>query len=97
MLSGYPVTCTSCPAAARYKIAAVWTDGLKHELKTYYLSCDRCLAGHFAQATAKHAECALTDGESLLPPAIYERLEGLPLLRRDDLAPPQANRVSPTR
>ena len=74
MLVGYPVACTSCPAAARYKIAAVWTDGLKHELKTYFLSCERCLAGHFAQAKAKHAACALTEGESLLAPAVYERV-----------------------
>ena len=85
MLSGYPVTCTSCPAAARYKIAAVWTDGLKHELKTYFLSCDACLATHLASARVKHAACTLTEGESLLPPAVFERLEGSPLQRRDDL------------
>ena len=86
MLSGYPVTCTSCPAAARYKIAAVWTDGLKQELKTYYLSCDRCLAGHLAEATAKHAACALTEGASLLPPAVYERLEGSALRRLEGMS-----------
>jgi len=90
MLSGYPVPCTTpgCPGAARYKIAAVWTDGLKHELKTYFLSCDACVAEHFASARAKHAACALAEGESVLAPAIFERHaagEAGPLRRRADL------------
>ena len=85
MLSGYPVTCTTCPATARYKIASVWTDGQKRELKTYYLSCDGCLPRHYALALKKHAACALTEGESLLAPAIFERSGGVPLMRRADL------------
>ena len=85
MLTGYPVTCTTCAAAAGYKIAAVWTDGQKSELKTYFLSCADCLARHYALALQKHAACALTEGESLLAPAVFERIEGSPLRRRDDL------------
>ena len=55
-----------CPWSRRIS-SAVWTDGQKKELKTYYLSCDGCRAKHLALASAKHAACALTDGESLLP------------------------------
>ena len=85
MLRGYPVTCTTCTTPARYKIAAVWSDGLKRELKTYFLSCDGCLPGHLAAARAKHAGCTMTEGESLLAPAVFERSEGSPWRRRDDL------------
>ena len=91
MLRGYPVYCTTpaCPGVARYKIAAVWSDGLKHELKTYFLSCAACLPGHYAVALTKHAACVLADGETLQTPAVYERptVEGSgPLVRRADLA-----------
>lgn len=90
MLRGYPVTCTTpaCPGVARYKIAAVWSDGLKHELKTYFLSCPECLSAHYALARTKHAGCVLADGESLQAPAVYERPTGGdsgPLVRRADL------------
>ena len=70
MLRGYPVTCSApgCVAAARFKIAAVWSDGGTHELKTYALCCPGCLSPQFALALAKHAVCVLAEGETLLAP-----------------------------
>jgi hypothetical protein len=89
MLEGYPVLCTTsgCHAAARYKIAAGWSDGVKRELKTYALSCPACLPRDYATAVVKHAASVLAAGETLLPPAVYERGHGSPaqLTRRAEL------------
>jgi hypothetical protein len=81
----YPVLCTSpgCGAAAVYKVAAQWSDGVTSEMKTYALCCDACLKKCFEVARLKHTECPLEIGETLGEPGIYER--GNSLKRRAEL------------
>ena len=77
-MGAYPVMCyrPGCGAAAVYKIAARWSDGVTQELKTYALSCPGCLAGQFAASKAKQAACRLAAGETLEAPGIYELSRG---------------------
>jgi hypothetical protein len=86
----YVVTCSrrGCGDAARYKIAARWSDGVTRELKTYALSCEACLAGQFATSLGKQASCRLAPGETLQAPGIFELTRGqrdAKLARREDL------------
>ncbi len=86
----YPVTCyhPGCLRPAVYKIAARWSDGVIHELKTYALSCEECLAEWFHASRAKQAACRTTAGETLEPPGVYELARGQrdqKLTRRPDL------------
>ena len=67
----YPIICYSCASPAEYKVAAEWSDGQTRELKTYALSCARCLAANFAKAKVKQAQCRLLHGETLAVPGIY--------------------------
>jgi hypothetical protein len=85
----YPVCCTrpGCGRPAVYKIAARWSDGVTHELKTYALACPECLGEAFARSRAKQAACRLALGETLEVPGIYELARGrrdAQLLRRED-------------
>ncbi|MCI0702269.1 MAG: hypothetical protein L0241_14395 [Planctomycetia bacterium] len=89
-MSPYPVLCYSagCSAPAVYKIAARWSDGVTHELKTYSLACAECLSKLFADAVKRRAACRLTVGETLDKPGIYELTRGArdrTLTRREDL------------
>ena len=89
-MSAYPVRCyaTGCTAPAVYKIAARWSDGTTHELKTYALACPACLPKLFAIAVTKRAACRLAPGESLESPGVYELTRGArdrALTRRPDL------------
>ena len=70
----YPVNCcvAGCVAPARVKIAARWSDGTTHELKTYYLACEACAPALLTTARAKRKKCRLTVGETLDQPAAYE-------------------------
>ena len=74
----YPVLCSrpGCVHPARVKIAARWSDGTTHELKTYYLACDGCVSELLPQARAKRQACRLTAGETLDEPAVYELRPG---------------------
>jgi hypothetical protein len=84
----YPVNCSGCGAAAVYKIAARWSDGVTGELKTYALSCASCLAAQLARSRVKQAACRLAAGETLEPPGVYELARGRrdrQLTRRTDL------------
>jgi hypothetical protein len=86
----YPVMCYAprCPNLAAFKVAARWSDGVTHELKTYYLACPVCLPKLFASAVTKRAECRLAPGETLEAPGIYELSRGerdRDLNRREDL------------
>ncbi|MFO0925693.1 MAG: hypothetical protein U0736_01480 [Gemmataceae bacterium] len=86
----YPVLCyrDGCHAPARYKIAARWSDGVTHELKTYALSCAACLAEQYTRSQVKQAACRLAPGETLETPGIYELVRGKrdpQLVRRPDL------------
>ncbi len=82
-MTNYPVLCSSCGAAAAYKIAAIWSDGLTSELKTYSLCCAECLKKSFAEAKRRQQECPLELGETLGVPQVFEREEKL--MRRVDL------------
>jgi hypothetical protein len=89
-MSLYPVLCyaAGCTAPAVYKVAARWSDGVTHELKTYALACAACLPGLLASARAKRAACRLAPGETLDEPGVYELTRGArdrALKRREDL------------
>lgn len=76
----YPVLCygRDCRSAARFKIAAVWSDGVTSELKTYALSCEKCLCELFASALKRREACRLAPGELLERPRVYLRTGTLP-------------------
>lgn len=86
----YPVLCYApgCSTPAAFKVAARWSDGHTHELKTYALACPDCLPALFARAVVKRAACRLAPGESLEEPGVYELRPGdrdKTLTRRPDL------------
>jgi len=86
----YPVICyaAGCRNEAAFKVAARWSDGITHELKTYYLTCPACLEKLVGLARTKSAQCGLAPGESLEEPGIYELHRGerdQALTRRRDL------------
>ena len=71
----YPVICLTpgCGRDAQFKIAAHWSDGITRELKTYSLSCNRCVDVHLADAIRKQKNCSLTTGETLDVPVVFNR------------------------
>jgi hypothetical protein len=75
----YQVYCyrKGCGKPALYKIAARWSDGVTHELKTYSLSCSECLADLFRQSRVKYDACRRAPGESLEAPGIYSLQRGV--------------------
>lgn len=86
----YPVLCYApgCGEPAAFKIAARWSDGLTHELKTYSLACPDCVAELLADAVTRRAACRLALGEELDEPGVYEMVRGdrdRVLKRRADL------------
>ena len=68
----YPVNCP-CGAPAAHKVAARWSDGFTHELKTYALCCPACLPAAVAAARVKRAACRLAHGETLGEVAVHDR------------------------
>ncbi len=74
----YPVLCYTpeCGKTAAYKVAARWSDGVTHELKTYGLACEKCLPAWFRRARERQAVCRRTTGESLDSPGIYRMSPG---------------------
>jgi hypothetical protein len=78
MMPPYPIYCYSrgCDRLAEYKIAARWSDGVTGELKTYALSCSRCLKDWFQRSLKKQAACRLAPGEKLEAPGIYHLEHG---------------------
>jgi hypothetical protein len=86
----YPVLCYApgCGKPAVFKIAARWSDGVTHELKTYALACEGCLTALFARSCARQRVCRTAAGETLEVPGIYELAHGTrdrELTRRVDL------------
>jgi hypothetical protein len=86
----YLVLCYTpdCGEPARFKIAARWSDGVTRELKTYSLSCPKCLGDLFADARRKQAACWLAPGESMETVNVFELARGnrdRDLVRREDL------------
>ena len=58
------------------------------ELKTYALTCEKCLPAAFAQSFKKHKSCRTIPGEVLESPMIFELQTGRhsnQLARRIDL------------
>ena len=89
-MSPYPVRCyaAGCDAPAAYKVAARWSDGVTHELKTYSLACPKCLPALFADAVQRRAACRLTVGETADEVGVYDLTRGerdKGLRRRADL------------
>ena len=80
-MPSYPIYCTTsgCKNLAAYKIAAIWTDGVQRELKTYGLACEDCLPMLFRKSREKQKACHLTQAETLDPPGIFHLEHG----RRD--------------
>jgi hypothetical protein len=72
-MTGYAVLCTSCEKPATHKVAAKWSDGATEEMKTYYLSCEGCLAIHLESARVKRTACRLAEGETLGEPQVLIR------------------------
>jgi hypothetical protein len=60
-----------CGQKAVYKIAALWSDGITGELKTYALTCPGCLPTWFGASRRKQAACRLAPGEVLAAPGVY--------------------------
>jgi hypothetical protein len=79
VLPPYPVLCHArgCRREAQYKIAARWSDGQTHELKTYSLCCSDCLATELSSAEARYAVCRLAPGETLTRPEVYDFVRGI--------------------
>jgi hypothetical protein len=77
----YTIRCyePQCPDEAVYKIAARWSDGLTQDLKTYGLTCARCLPHWFRRSLEKQRACRRAKNETLEPPGIYRLAHG----RRD--------------
>ncbi len=77
-MAPYLVRCyrRSCDKPAVFKIAARWSDGITHELKTYALSCADCLAEQYRQSCVKQKACRLTRGETLETPEVYDLVRG---------------------
>ena len=89
-MPSYPVLCTlrNCGRPAVYKIAARWSDGNTHELKTYALTCAECLDAAFRASQLKRSACRLAPGERLEEPGIYALRRGASdseLERRPDM------------
>ncbi|MCY2942866.1 MAG: hypothetical protein NTV50_14525 [Planctomycetota bacterium] len=73
---------------ANFKIASRWSDGGVEELKTYALTCEKCLPAVFDQSFKKHKSCRTILGEVLESPMIFELHTGRhsnQLVRRTDL------------
>lgn len=86
----YKVLClqSECKNLANFKIASRWSDGGVEELKTYALTCEKCLSAAFTQSALKHKSCRTILGEVLEPPMIFELRAGMhsnQLVRRTDL------------
>ena len=56
---------------AIYKIASRWSDGITGELKTYGLTCEKCLLKWFQRSLEKQKLCRQASHETLGPVGIY--------------------------
>jgi hypothetical protein len=72
-MTNYPVRCYGerCTELARYKIAAQWSHGASSELKTYGLSCEKCLPTIYLNSLARHQKVKTLPGELGEAPGIY--------------------------
>ena len=74
MSISYVIPCdhSACKHSAQHKIAAVWSDSLTSELKTYSLVCEDCLESAFQASQKRHSTCRLAKHETLGELGIYE-------------------------
>lgn len=77
-MPSYQIYCLTkgCKNPAQYKIAAKWSDGVVHELKTYGLCCEECLPKWFLRGREKYQACRLIPGETLEMPGVYQLQRG---------------------
>lgn len=74
-------TCSApgCSSPAKYKVAAVWTDGSSRELKNYGLACEGHRDPQLTRAKTHRDGLKMAEGESVGPVGLYELVPG----RRD--------------
>lgn len=65
-----------CSEVASYKIAALWSDGVTSELKTFGFACADHLGMVFPDAEARRNDCLPAPGETLEEIAIYKYENG---------------------
>ncbi len=71
-----------CTNRAQLKVAADWSDGTFHELKTYALACENHLEPLQIAAELRRASFPLGEGESLTPLTIHPLLSSRRLPER---------------
>ena len=74
----YRPTCNlpRCREPARYKIAALWTDGTSRELKNYGLACETHRLSELERARRSHKGLRLAEGETVGPVELYRLQNG---------------------
>ena len=65
-----------CPEAARFKIAAPWSDGTSRELKNYGVSCERHIEDLLARARKHRLSLRLAEGETVGEVSVYPLVHG---------------------
>ena len=65
-----------CPAPARYKIAAAWSDGTSRELKNYGTVCETHHLVQLEAARARRKNLHLAEGESVGEIELYRLVPG---------------------
>ncbi len=74
-----PCLADGCHAAAEFKAAATWTDGVYRELKNYGAACSAHAPMLLEQARRRRAALVLAEGESVGEVGLYRLQSG----RRD--------------
>ncbi len=74
----YQPACSAagCGHAAAYKLAAPWSNGTSHELKTYGLACEAHRDSLLARAQSHRRELALAEGETVGAVGLYSLRAG---------------------
>ncbi len=74
----YEPTCsvTGCDRPARYKVAALWSNGNVSELKNYGLACEAHRESQVDRARRSRQGVHLADGETLGDLGVYEFVPG---------------------
>ena len=72
-----------CGQPAAYKVAAPWSNGVSHELKSYGLACEAHRSSLLARAQLHRQNLPLAEGETLGAVGLYTLEPG----RRDAALP----------
>ncbi len=75
----YEPTCSAlgCEAPAHFKVAAPWSNGTSHELKSYGLACESHRNSLLAQAQSHQKNLALVEGETVGAVGLYSLKTGV--------------------